>query len=354
MCAIIEMPRVSIITVVLNEVELLEQTIQSIISQDYPNIEYIIIDGGSTDGTINIIKKYESQIAYWVSESDAGIYDAMNKGTLKATGEWINYMNAGDTFVSENTITLCAKAFKSNSAMVYGGINLLNTQSKSIVYQPPLDLSLYSKHMPCCHQAVFFKANLVKHYQFNTLFRINADLDLILKLYHAGYLYDMLEMPIVNFLSGGMHMDDIPRGYLDELYVTSRYMPICSAIYEHESYQRLRDAQTCSLSHATVSIALGKIASQIEMLKQKYSKIAVYGYGGTGKLIASFLGSHLSGIFDLNATSIRQTFVFDPLLHCSIEYEVLLISLLGREDEVQNYLIEKLGIDKSKIYSFDL
>ena len=93
-------PLVSVITVVLNGEKYLEETIKSVINQNYDNVEYIIIDGGSTDGTLDIIKKYEDKIDYWVSEKDRGIYDAMNKGIDLANGDWINFMNAGDGFAN--------------------------------------------------------------------------------------------------------------------------------------------------------------------------------------------------------------------------------------------------------------
>ena len=97
-------PLVSVVTVVFNGAQHLEETIRSIINQSYDNIEYIIIDGGSTDGTLDIIKQYDHTIAYWVSEPDSGIYDAMNKGVSLACGDWINFMNAGDIFSDETTV----------------------------------------------------------------------------------------------------------------------------------------------------------------------------------------------------------------------------------------------------------
>ena len=96
--------KVTIVTVCYNAVAEIERTILSVINQTYRNVEYIIIDGGSTDGTVEIIKKYRAQIAYFVSEPDSGVYDAMNKAVKIATGEWINFMNAGDIFNSTTVL----------------------------------------------------------------------------------------------------------------------------------------------------------------------------------------------------------------------------------------------------------
>ena len=118
-----QFPHISIITISYNAVKDIENTILSVLNQTYPNIEYIIIDGGSTDGTLDIIKKYQDKITYWVSEPDKGIYDAMNKGTLKATGEWLNFMNAGDTFYNEQVLE---NVFRDNNwentDVIYGDV----------------------------------------------------------------------------------------------------------------------------------------------------------------------------------------------------------------------------------------
>lgn len=97
--------KISVVTVCYNAADTIEKTMLSVLNQTYHDIEYIIIDGGSTDGTVEIIRKYADRIAYWVSEPDKGIYDAMNKGIKVATGEWINFMNAGDEFYDKNVLT---------------------------------------------------------------------------------------------------------------------------------------------------------------------------------------------------------------------------------------------------------
>ena len=115
-------PKVSIITVVYNGIEFLEETIKSVIAQTYPNIEYIIVDGGSKDGTLDIIKKYEAHISKWISEPDKGIYDAMNKGIDLATGDWQNFLNAGDSFVDNNVLEKIFTTNLENITLVYGDI----------------------------------------------------------------------------------------------------------------------------------------------------------------------------------------------------------------------------------------
>ena len=106
-------PMISIITVVFNGEKYLEQTIKSIINQTYKNFEYIIIDGGSTDGTLEIIKKYEDKISYWISEKDKGISDAFNKGVMAAKGDYINFQGDGDGFLSSETLEEIFKDTKS-------------------------------------------------------------------------------------------------------------------------------------------------------------------------------------------------------------------------------------------------
>ncbi|ORM38742.1 hypothetical protein A2G94_05325 [Francisella endosymbiont of Ornithodoros moubata] len=115
-------PLITVITVVYNGEAYLEKIILSVINQTYESVEYIIIDGGSTDGTIDIIKKYESKINYWISEAYNGIYDAMNKGIKLATGDWINFMNAGDLFYNLSVLERLHKNFSLDLSILSGKV----------------------------------------------------------------------------------------------------------------------------------------------------------------------------------------------------------------------------------------
>lgn len=125
--------KMSIITVVYNGVDTLEETILSVVKQNYKNIEYIIIDGESTDGTLEIIKKYQNSIAYWISEPDKGIYDAMNKGINIAKGEWIYFLGSDDWLYNKNVIGSVVEEIKSLPSMdIFCG--------KVMLFDPQLDL----------------------------------------------------------------------------------------------------------------------------------------------------------------------------------------------------------------------
>ena len=113
--------KISIITVVYNNVSEIKDTIESALNQTYPDIEYIIIDGGSTDGTAQIIEQYSNKLAFWCSEKDAGLYDAMNKGIAKATGKWISVLNSGDVYTTNNALEMALKQVEGkNVDVIYG------------------------------------------------------------------------------------------------------------------------------------------------------------------------------------------------------------------------------------------
>lgn len=167
-------PLISIITVSFNAVSTIEKTILSVINQTYPNIEYIIIDGGSTDGTVDVIKKYSDKITYWISELDKGIYDAMNKGTDVASGEWINFMNSGDTFYCSSTISDTVQYIQEKNIDVVYGNRILSFAENNFLQRPD-SLTKFNEFFPIFHQSTFVKTNLMKGFKYDLKFKICSD-----------------------------------------------------------------------------------------------------------------------------------------------------------------------------------
>jgi len=180
--------KVSIITVSLNSAKTIEDCIQSVLNQSYKNIEYIIIDGGSTDGTLDIIKKYESKISFWISEKDYGIYHAMNKGINLATGKIIGIINSddiyADNFVIENIVEFITKE---NVDSCYGNLIYVDRKNtnKIIRFWKAREYSriAFQKGWMPPHPTFFVKKEVYEKYGlFNLKFPIVADYELMLRL----------------------------------------------------------------------------------------------------------------------------------------------------------------------------
>lgn len=179
-------PLVTVITVVYNDVSCIEKTMQSVIRQTYPHVEYIVIDGGSVDGTVDLIKKYENQVAYWVSEQDGGIYAAMNKAIAKATGEWVCFMNSGDYFCNDDVLKI---VFQKNSFdgidVVYGNSVMEKSDSRKVRLPVVKSVADLWKGPVFRHGAMFTRLEYHKKYPFKetSAYRICADYDFIYQLY---------------------------------------------------------------------------------------------------------------------------------------------------------------------------
>ncbi len=195
-------PLISIITVVRNGEKYLEQTIQSVLKQTYENIEYIIVDGASTDGTLDIIRKYNDQVAYWMSEPDRGIYDAMNKGIDLVTGDWINFMNAGDHFYADPTMKNIFMHNNGGYDLLYGDCEVIYdgfSRSKKAVLSDCL-----WKGMIFSHQSMFIKADIQKRNKYNIFNKIGADFELILKLKNNGCLFHYINKKVSTVKAKGV------------------------------------------------------------------------------------------------------------------------------------------------------
>lgn len=176
-------PKISVITVVRNDVAHIEQTMLSVLEQSYPNVEYIVIDGGSTDGTVDIIKKYADRLAYWVSEPDGGIYPAMNKGLKHATGEWVNFMNSGDSFADHRVLEdVFGDKYLLVGKQVIGG-HTYKIFADHIEEMYALDGSAIYRELPFCHQSTFVRFSPNHPWRFNNeSYRIAADYALLYEM----------------------------------------------------------------------------------------------------------------------------------------------------------------------------
>ena len=173
-------PLVTIITVVYNGENLIEKTILSVMNQTYDNIEYIIIDGGSNDRTLNIMKKYQDGIDYWISERDGGIYDAMNKGVKIATGDFVNFMNAGDIFYSNNVLDTFINKITDKNKVYFGRAKIQHATSSWSYPNEKYNnnnIDLWLKNNLPNHQAMFFPKKFYKNYLYNLEYKIGSDSD---------------------------------------------------------------------------------------------------------------------------------------------------------------------------------
>lgn len=175
-------PKVSIVMPSFNQADFIERSIQSVLNQDYPNIELIVIDGGSTDGSVEIIKQYASKLAYWVSEPDEGQAQAINKGITKATGEWIGWQNSDDLFAPNAITEMVACALKNPKAdLVIGDMAMIDTQDqkiRNIRYIRPTYRSILAEGMVLTNQSAIWRRKIHQEIAY-----LNEDL-------HFGFDYE--------------------------------------------------------------------------------------------------------------------------------------------------------------------
>ena len=200
--------KISIITVCFNSVETIEETICSVITQSYSNFEYIIIDGGSSDGTLDILLKYKKYITKIIVEKDNGIYDAINKGILLSTGDIIGCLNSDDSFTNNSIIGLINKTFiNPQIQMCWGDVNFLNYKgqivrkySSAFFNRNKLRFGLMPAHPTFyCKKELFNSSGL-----YRTDLKIASDFELILRFVTNNYEYSYLHIIMVNMKIGGI------------------------------------------------------------------------------------------------------------------------------------------------------
>lgn len=284
-------PKISIITACYNAEKTIEQTIQSVLAQTYDHIEYIIVDGASTDSTMDIVNKYRDRIDIIISESDKGIYDAFNKGIKVTTGEYVNFMNADDYFYAENSVRSIVDEMSkySNVAMIYGDTlcydeqtGYINPFCRTITYEDLI------KGGSIIHQANFTKREyLIEQGMFNLKYRVVADVDLTVKIFkkYDKFVYRMPKFVCV-FRAGGFSADykNIEVVYKEKQQILKEYFGVTNFIKEELSNEKV------------IKYWLEKKVFSLQdnshfLLKKNIYKVAIWGTGIVANLLATELKS---------------------------------------------------------------
>lgn len=216
--------KISVITVVFNDAAHIRKTMESFFSQTWEEKEYIVIDGGSTDGTADIIREYSDRLFFWCSEPDGGIYDAMNKGIDHCTGDWINVLNSGDVFVDEHVLEHCMELSQEMEADVLYGNSREIYKEKSRHIEAYADPSIMDLVPAYRHGSSLVRAKVHRTNKFDLSKRNQLgyalDWELIHRLYKQGFRFYKLNLEIQSFQKEGISNNTI-RSYWYNYLITS-------------------------------------------------------------------------------------------------------------------------------------
>ena len=231
-------PLFSIITICYNAEATLERTIQSVLAQTYPNVEYIVVDGASKDNTLAIINRYRPQLSKVVSEPDKGLYDAMNKGIGLATGDYLCFLNAGDTFFSANTLQEMVATLPADRQpdVIYGETALVDAEGHFVRMrrlQAPevLTWRSFRQGMLVCHQAFFARRELVPLYDLQ--YRFSADFDWCIRIMKQSHLLHNTHLTLVNYLDEGLTTRNQKASLKERFRIMAKHYGLFSTLLHH-------------------------------------------------------------------------------------------------------------------------
>lgn len=231
-------PKFSIITVCYNAEATLEDTIQSVISQTYHHVEYIIVDGASKDRTMDIVNRYRDRIAVVVSEPDKGLYDAMNKGIRLATGDYLCFLNAGDSFHEDDTLQQMVHSIHTLQLpdVLYGETELVDHEGHFLRMrrlQAPEHLTWKSfrQGMLVCHQAFFPRRDLVMPYDLR--YRFSADFDWCIKIMKKSKVLHNTHLTLIDYLAEGMTTHNHQASLKERFLIMARHYGWASTVAHH-------------------------------------------------------------------------------------------------------------------------
>lgn len=232
-------PKFSVITVTYNAAAVLEDTIQSVILQTYHHVEYIIVDGASKDGTLAIVDRYRDRIARVVSEPDKGLYDAMNKGIELATGDYLCFLNAGDSFHEDDTLQQMVHTLSAQAELpdvLYGETELVDQEGHFIRMRrlsapEVLTWRSFKQGMLVCHQAFFAKRSLVEPYDLQ--YRFSADFDWCIRAMKKARTLHNTHLTVIDYLEEGMTTQNRKASLRERFRIMVRHYGWISTVVHH-------------------------------------------------------------------------------------------------------------------------
>ena len=231
-------PKFSIITVTYNAGAVLEDTIQSVITQTYRNVEYIIVDGGSKDHTLDIINRYREHIHTLVSEPDKGLYDAMNKGIRLATGDYLCFLNAGDELHEDDTLQLMVHSITGTELpdVLYGETAIVDEEGhflrmRRLSAPENLNWKSFKDGMLVCHQAFFPRRELAEPYDLR--YRFSADFDWCIRIMKKSHTLHNTQLTLIDYLSEGMTTRNHRASLHERFRIMCRHYGYLSTLARH-------------------------------------------------------------------------------------------------------------------------
>lgn len=344
--------KISVITIVLNDAEHIEQTMLSVLNQtSFDSIEYIVIDGDSTDGTWEIVQRYSEKLSYACSEKDNGIYYAMNKGLSHATGDVVLFLNSGDWLENDHIIAKVINAYEKDTDILYGRVYRVHNEIKDgyvCMADVHMDLNEIYYDNVFCHQGMFIRRRLFDTIGFFDLqYRVFADYDWNLKAYNAGVKIKIISDVVANYRTGGL------SGQTNVKSVTEKNSIVTKHLTGDEEFKRIMRRRWLKRDGRIFAKTMLKnepltLCEFFNINKQYY----VWGIGYYGKLAVDMLdvvGQPIVSYIETEPT--KQVFGgvrinrLEDVISDFTEDTMIIIGTVDYEDEVEDYMVQH-GVQK--------
>ena len=234
-------PKFSIITVTYNAESVLDDTIQSVLAQTYKHVEYLIIDGGSTDGTMRVVEKYAGRIHKVVSEPDKGLYDAMNKGMKWATGDYLCFLNAGDSLHEDDTLWQMVRSIQGSEFpdILYGETAIVDAKGhflrmRRLSVPEKLTWKSFRQGMLVCHQAFFVRHTLLEPYDLH--YRFSADFDWCIRMLKKARLVHHTHLILIDYLDEGLTTRNRKASLKERFRIMANYYGWLPTVFRHMGF----------------------------------------------------------------------------------------------------------------------